>query len=66
MKLLVPKFRSDITTRSKDIAEKQVTADLKLIVGGPHRRKSLWFCWPRYNPICSSIESYENVVLRSL
>ena len=33
LKPIVPKFRQDLTVRSKDIAEKQVPAKLKPIVG---------------------------------
>ena len=34
LKPLVPKFRPDLSARSKDIAEKQVPVRLKPIVGG--------------------------------
>ena len=33
LKPLVPRFRSDLSVRLKDIAEKQVPAEVKTIVG---------------------------------
>ena len=43
LKILVPKFRPDLSTRLKDIAEKQVPAKLKPIVGFPKVRLAIAF-----------------------